>query len=96
MSFAEKNACEKLQGGFRKKQRLVAFMISGWPMLKTNGWPLILEYVEANTFNTSGAHNKFPKSGRRPKAAGPFGEGRPEEAPIMCSASIKSIGLRIV
>ena len=30
--------------------------------------------------------------GRRPPA--PFGEERPEAAPIICSASIKSIGLR--
>ena len=45
---------------------------------------MLLEYVEANAFNTSGAHNEFPKWGRRPEAA-----------PIMCSSSMKSIGLRI-
>ena len=56
---------------------------------KTSVWPMLLILAEANfLYNTSGAYNDFPKMG------GPFGEGRPEAAPIICSASIKSIGLR--
>jgi hypothetical protein len=53
---------------------------------------MLVKYVDANAFNT---HNEAPNGagGRRPAA--PFGEGRPEAAPIVCSASIKSIGLRI-
>ena len=48
------------------------------------------KYAEANAFNTSGAHNDFPRSsGLRPPA--PFGEGWPEVAPIMCCASIKAL-----
>ena len=47
---------------------------------------MLLEFAEANACNTSGAR------GRRLLA--PFGE-EPESTPIMCSASIESIGLRI-
>ena len=69
---------------------------------KTSGWPMLLILAEANAFNTSGAYNEFPKWGRRPKAAGPFGEGRPPllYAPLvlkaLASASIKSIGHPLV
>ena len=54
---------------------------------------MLLKYAEANAFkvNTSGAPNKFPKWGRRAKAAGPILGGAP--APVMCSASIRSVGL---
>ena len=52
---------------------------------------MLLILAEADACNTTGAYNEFA-SGRRPLA--PFGEGRPEAAPIICSASIKSIGLR--
>ena len=62
-------------GGFYNKWMANAF--------KTNGWPMLLKYVEANAFNTSRAYNESPIWGRRPKAA-----------PIICSSSIKSIGHR--
>ena len=39
------------------------------------GGPMLSRYEEANAFNTSGAHNKFPKWGRRPKATGPTWAG---------------------
>ena len=26
-------------------------------LTKTNGWPMLLKYAEANAFNTGGAHN---------------------------------------
>ena len=57
---------------------------------------MALKYAETNAFNTSGAHHEFPNgaSGRKPPA--PFGEGRLEAAPIMCSTSIESIGLHIL
>ena len=42
---------------------------------------MLSKYAEANAFDTSGAHNQFPKWGQR--------------RPIMRSASIESIGLRI-
>ena len=54
---------------------------------KTSGWPMLLILAEANAFNTSGAYNggglrpPLPKWGRRPSAAGPIWEGRPEAAP---------------
>ena len=48
---------------------------------------MLLILAEANAFNTSGAYNEFPKWGRPPA---PFGEGRPEAAPIICSASTES------
>ena len=58
---------------------------------KTSLWPMLLILAEANAFNTSGAYNGGRPSpngagGLRPPA--PFGEF------IICSASIKSIGLR--
>ena len=53
---------------------------------------MLLILAEANAFNTSGAYHEFPKWGWRRSPPAPFGEGRPEAAPIICSASIKSIG----
>ena len=44
---------------------------------------MLLVLVDANALNTSGAYNEFPEWGRRPEAA-----------PIICSTSIESIGLR--
>ena len=49
----------------------------------TSGWPMLLILVGANAVNTSGAYNG---GGLRPPL--PFGEF------IICSASIKSKGLR--
>ena len=41
--------------------------------LQTNGWPMLLEYVEANVFNTSGAPNGGGLRPPLPKwAAGPI------------------------
>jgi hypothetical protein len=31
---------------------------------------MLVKYAEANAFNTTEAHNEFPKWGRRPKADG--------------------------
>ena len=36
---------------------------------------MLSKYAEANAFNTSGAHNEFPKRVQRPSAAGPIWGG---------------------
>ena len=38
---------------------------------------MLSKYEEAKAFNTSGAHNEFPKWGWRPKAAGQIWGGAP-------------------
>ena len=47
---------------------------------RKNGWPMLSKYAEANAFNTGGA-----------TVNSPFGEGRPEAAPIMCSLVLKAL-----
>jgi hypothetical protein len=53
---------------------------------------MLSKYAKDDALNPSGAHHKFLKWGQSPA---PFGEGRPEAALIMCSASIRKLGLRI-
>ena len=66
---------------------------------ETSSWPMLLKQVVgqcfknkwvANAFNTSGAYHELPKWG----AAGPIWGGAAGGTPIICSASVKSIGLR--
>jgi hypothetical protein len=38
-----------------------AFIICRWSIILDNGWPMLLKYAEANAYNSSGAHNEFPK-----------------------------------
>ena len=62
-------------------------------MFLPHGWAMLLKYTVANAFQVPVCRGQcFQYAfGRQPH----LGRGRPEAAPIMCSASIESIGLRI-
>ena len=56
---------------------------------------MFLKDAGANALNTSGAHNDYPKRGRRPKAAEPILGGAAGGRPNDVLRFIKSIGLCI-
>jgi hypothetical protein len=96
----QERECENGPEFERSYSWLAAFMRCEWPMLRKNGWPMLLKYAEANAFNTSGAYNEFPKWGVAEGGRPHLGWGgqtppslcAPLASKALASAYFKSIG----